>query len=323
MQNLIETFRRSVPGIVLQDFFRHRLPRAVHSNAYYVRKMFREAHGRELDLENPVTLNEKIAWLMVRGYRPFHTQIADKFAVRRWLSDRFGEDGLVPLLFQTRDWRDVRPENLPDVPCIVKCNSGSGWWQIIRDKSSVDFDELRRKAKVWLHTNYYYCSCQPQYRDIVPRILVEKLLLGKNGKIPNDYKLNFINGELAFTYCSIDREGANYRAVYDPSWHPIDVEWASRRKLGKTPKGPDIPPPSTFSRMLEIGRKVASDFPYVRVDFFDVDGKLYYGEITLHHGGGAYVISPEEWDEKWGRSIRLEAAGSVGPEPGRTGRDFS
>ena len=317
---MTDRFRHTVPGIVLWNFRHHLLPRIVHSNAYYVKKAFKKAHGREPDLQNPKTLNEKIAWLMVYGYKPFHTVLADKFAVRDWMSARYGTDGLIPLLYTTRNWRDLRPENLPDEPCIVKSNTGSGWWQIVRDKSDVDFSLLRQRAKEWMHSNYYYSACQPQYKRIRPMILVEKLLQTKAGKIPNDFKLNFINGDLAFTYCSIDREGANYRAVYDPDWRPIRVEWASRKKLGKSPTGPDIPPPASFSRMVEIGRDVAKLFPYVRVDFYDVDGKLYYGEITMHHGGGAYVIEPESWDETWGRKIRLPVAGKRSAEIGETNK---
>lgn len=299
------TFTDTLPGIWLGNFRHYLLPRLVHGNEHYVRKTFRRSFGRDPDLVHPKTLNEKMCWLMLHGFAPFQTEMADKYAARAFFEREFGPDGLVPLPFSTTDWRKIRPENLPDFPCIVKSNTGSGWWQIVHDKSTVDWDALRRKCLRWMHTNYYYQSNQPQYRSIKPRILVEKLLLTKEGKIPNDYKLHFANGKLMFTYCSVDREGANYRVNYDPEWKRIEFEWTSPAKLGKTPWGPDIPPPPSFPEMLRIGSSIAARFPYVRVDFFDVDGKLYYGEITLHHGGGAYPFSPDSWDAHWGSLVSL------------------
>ena len=133
--------------------------------------------------------------------------------------------------------------------------------------------------------------------------MVEKLLLTHEGKIPNDYKLHFFNGKLGFVYCSIDREGGNYRNMYDPDWKPLYFSWGGHDE----DRGPEISPPASFPEMLRIGSEIAKMFHYVRVDFYDVDGKLYYGEITFHHGGGYNRFIPESYDRYFGDMLDLNA----------------
>lgn len=270
---------------------------------YMIRRGFRKTFGREPNLEDPQTMNEKIQWLKLHERDDFQTLCADKLTSREvWR--QYGEEGLVPLLYQTDNWRDITRENLPDVPCIVKCSTGSGYTMIVRDKNTVDMKELRLRCRKWLVGNYYYESQEWQYKNAKSMLIVEQLLLDKNGHIPNDYKLHFFNGTLQFVYCSIDREGDNYRNIYSPQWERMDMEWV-RKKDFKGTAWKDIPRPATFDRMLEIGADIAKHFKYVRVDFYDVDGKLYYGEITLHHGSGYDSFRPEEYDLYYGQLLKL------------------
>lgn len=290
----------------LYYFLRYSLPYYIFKERYdiYVTKRkYRSVFGHEIDLNNPQTLNEKIQWLKLNVHDDFHTVCADKLAVRNYWK-QFGKDSLIPLLFQTYKYQDITYENLPDVPCIVKCNTGCGYYQIIRDKNKVDINVLQKECRRWMIGNYYYRSQEWQYKNIKPCILVEKLLLDKNGHIPNDYKLHFFNGELQFIYCSVDREGANYRSIYSPEWKKLDIEWVSRENHKAIPQK-SIVCPSTFPQMLKIGKVIAENFKYVRVDFYDVDGKLYYGEITLHHGSGYDTFVPELYDLYYGKKLHI------------------
>lgn len=285
---------------------RFEIPGKVLGNKWDVletKRKFRKVFGRPIDLDEPVTLNEKMQWLKLHVHQPFHTTCADKLAARTvW--EKYGEDGLVPLLYQTDDWRNITYDVIPDAPCIVKCNTGSGEYMIVRDRNKVDVKKLRQDCRKWMTGNYYYRSQEWQYKNIKPCIIIEKLLLDAKGHIPNDYKLHYINGELQFVYCSIDREGKNYRSIYSPSWERMNMEWVAP-KDHKGVFGADIPCPTTFPRMAEIGADIAKDFAYVRVDFYDVDGKLYYGEITLHHGSGYDTFVPESWDKYYGDMLKL------------------
>lgn len=268
-------------------------------------RRFKNVFGREIDLNNPTTLNEKIQWLKLHVRKDIQTVLADKYAVRQYVKDNFGEEYLVPLLFETTDWRDIKYENIPQVPCIVKPNHGTGQYVIIRDRNQIKVDELKVKCLEWLNTDFYRITQEWQYKNIERRIIIEKLLQTKSGTIPNDYKLNYINGNLEFIYCSVGRENENKRNVYDSNWNPIYFSWVEPFKDTKNIRGEEIPAPQTLDKMKEIGDKVAKQFSYVRVDFYDVDGKLYIGEITFHHGGGFDVFVPEEYDYLYGKKLTL------------------
>ena len=269
---------------------------------YFIEREYFKRLGRKLDLANPKTFNEKIQWLKLNFRKDIQTTLADKYAVRGWLAGHFGREYLIPLLFSTSDPDEIRPENIPDVPCIIKSTHDCGKWFICRDKGAVDWKRLRRLCRLWLFRNYYYVSHEWHYKNIPPRIIVEKLLLNREGKIPNDYKLEFFNGRLGFVYCSIDREGGNYRNMYDPDWKPMYFSWGSHPE-----RGPEIEPPASFGKMLSIGSQIARMFKHVRVDFYDVDGKLYYGEVTFHHGNGFNRFSPDSYDYYFGDMLDLNA----------------
>ena len=271
----------------------------------YLKKRFLNMQGYSLNMKNPKTLNEKLQWLKIYDRRPIYTIFADKYAVREWVKENIGEDVLIPLLYETKNPEDIRPENLPNEPFILKANHDSGSYLIVRDKSKIDWKKVRTDCKWWLSKNYYWIDREWQYKEIEPRIIVEKLLVDKNGKIPNDYKLHCINGEVVFIYVAVDREGVNKRNIYDKDWKPFPISWANKFKDASKLRGSEIEPPKSLDRMIKISLEVAKLFAYVRVDFYDVDGKLYFGEITQCHGGGFDQMRPIEWDYKFGEMLKI------------------
>lgn len=271
----------------------------------YLKKSFYKVHGYPLNLENPQTLNEKIQWLKLHDRRQINTKLADKFAVREFIREHFGDSYLIPLLFHTTDVTDLVAEKLPEAPFIIKTNHDSGNFVIVRDKNRVKWKDIQIKFKWSMSFNYYHQDREWQYKYITPRILVEQLLVQKNGKIPNDYKLHCINGKVSFVYVSVDREGKNKRNIYDKEWNPLHFTLASKKKNIENLRGEEIEPPLSYSLMISFAEKIARLYPYVRVDFYDVDGKLYFGEVTHHHGGGYDRFTPAEWDYKWGSKVIL------------------
>lgn len=271
----------------------------------FVKSRFKKFQGYDLDLNNPKTLNEKICWLKLYYTHPDEHILADKYGVRDYISKVLSEEYLIPLVFHTSNYKDLKPENFPDYPVIVKANHDSGSYLIIKDKSKVDWAKLRVDARFWMKRNYYYTDREKQYKDIKPCIVVEKLLQTENGKIPNDYKLHCFHGNVEFIYVAVDREGINKRNIYDKNWEPLDFVWSSKKKIKLKGRGPEIAPPDSFKEMIRLAEILSKDFPYVRIDFYDVDGKIYFGEVTQHHGGGMGNIRPFEWDEKFGSLIQL------------------
>lgn len=272
------------------------------------RRSFKRAFGRELDLSNPQTLNEKIMWLKLNEHRDYFPICADKYAMKQWVTDLLGTDEYnVPVIYHTPNWRDISSETITQFPCIVKPNHSSHNFMILRSKEEVNWTQLRRRCRFWLKRNYSVESQEWQYGPIPRQIVVEPLLQTKEGKIPNDYKLNYMNGRLEFIYVSYDREGINARCILDENWKVIPCYWGNSKVKEYIPCPVAIPAPQSLDKMKEIGEKIAKFFKYVRVDFYDVDGKLYIGEITLHHGGGCNPFYPNEYDKLFGEKLNLKA----------------
>lgn len=274
-----------------------------------IRRKYKKVFGREPNLDHPQTLNEKIQWLKLHHREDIQTVMADKYAVREWLVQHFGEEAkehLIPLLYVTSDWRDITLDNLPDEPFIIKSNHGSHQYQIVHDKKDIDIKLLRQKCRMWLAVDAGKWGQEWQYRNIPRKLVVERLLRTTDGHIPNDYKLNYFNGRLEFVYCSIGRETTNNRNMYDAEWKPIYFQW-NNRNAHQNARGKEIAPPASFAQMRRYGDDIAQMFDHVRCDFYDVDGKMYFGEITFHHGGGYNRFDPDEYDTLWGEKLTLTA----------------
>jgi hypothetical protein len=290
--------------IRLNTFYLHR----VIPEKLFIKKKFRAGHKKEIDLENPKTLNEKIVWLKIYDRTPLHTQCADKYAVRDYVSDKIGDEYLVPLLYMTKNIKNIISENLPDIPCIIKTNHDSGGGVFVRNINNIDFHLVRKSLKKRLKQNYYYGMKEWQYKNIEPCIIIEKLLTDKNGKIPNDYKIHCFNGKAQMIQVDIDRHSDNrYRNWYNTKWDKEPYTWLRTNKEESTTNhiNKDVEKPKTLEKMIELSEKLSADFRYVRVDWYDVDGILYFGELTFHHDSGNTPILPEEWDKKLGDKLIL------------------
>jgi hypothetical protein len=278
------------------------------SDIYYIKKRFEKRMGYKLDLKNPNTLNEKINWLKVYFRTPYHTTCADKYAVRDYVKARIGEQYLVPLIFVTKNPKDINPENLPDEPFIIKTNHDSGSVLPVINKAKVNWIEVQNDFSKRLKLNYYHRGKEWQYKDIKPCLIVEKLLNGKNGSLPFDYKLHCFNGKVNMIQVDINRfTDKHYRNWYNTNWEREPYKWSSKKGKDRytDPSPEDVERPQNLEEMIKLSEIIAKDFIYVRVDWYDVEGKLYFGEITFHHDGGTSPIIPKEWDLKLGNKLKL------------------
>ena len=286
----------------LYVFFKYKMI----SDSLYVKRVFKINHGYNLSLNSPSTLNEKIQWMKLNYSHPNEKLFADKLLVRDYIKSEFGEDLLVPLIFATKDVKLINENFMPKFPVIIKTNHDSGSYLIIRNKYNQNWEKIRNYFLFQLNKNYFWGSREKQYKFIEPFILVEKLLLDVNGKIPNDFKFHCINGIVEFIYVSVDREGDNFRLMYSKSWEQLNFCWLPKGKKNTNNLNKYlIIKPHNFNRMIEISEKISKQFKYVRVDFYEVDGKLFFGEITQHHGSGNYPIRPIYYDYFYGSKIKL------------------
>jgi hypothetical protein len=272
-----------------------------------VKKQFKRAHGYHLDIDHPKTFNEKMQWLKINDRTPNKTFYADKYAVRDYMMSKYGEDGLVPLVFHTNDWRLVIIDNMPDYPIIIKPNHASGWFHIIYNKNDADWHKIKTDCRFWLSQNYFPIGREWQYQDIEPCILVEKLLVPSSGGLPNNYRLHCLGGsvEIVSVNVHLDDPKNIVAKKFNKNWDVLDFKFGMEQKHKNEFNNIVFEKPKKFERMVNIAEDIAKEFDYVRVDFYEVDSKLYFGEITFHDSGGYDKLLPFTWDEHFGNLVHL------------------
>lgn len=266
---------------ILSFFFRNYLKfqNLFVSDEAYARKRYKRKFGKELDLENPKTFMEKMQWLKLYDQKPIQTICADKIAVRDYVKEKIGESYLTSMEGIFLKASEVIPENIPDFPVIIKCNHNSAAYTIVKDKHKINWKKERVKFYNSLKQNYYKQAREWQYKNIPPKILVEKLLIDKHGNIPKDYKFFCFDGVTKFIQVDIDRQENPKRNFYDANWKLMPL----RLNLNN---GEETPRPKNLDLMVELAYKLSNNFSFARVDFYTLDDKVYFGEITFHPGSG-------------------------------------
>ncbi len=265
--------------------------------------------GKTLHLDHPVYFNEKLWWLKLNNRDPLMTKCSDKHLAREYVSECGFSDILIPQLdvFHSADEVDFEKY---DVPVVIKCNKDSGGHVFYNpaQKSTFNARKAREKLKTALKTKYYLVSREWNYKNIPPLIVVEKEIRDKAGNLPSDYRFFCFEGEpklLMMDFGVMTNEGHHKfefpRNLYDMDFKLLPIRFGRDNFTGEVHK------PANFERMVEIARKLALPFPMVRVDLYNLDGKIYFGEMTFYHGGCCQHITPEEWDRRMGDWIDLNS----------------
>jgi len=272
-----------------------------YSDKQFMEKAFKKRFHKFLDWEDPKTFQEKLQWLKLNHRNSLQTQCADKIAVRDYVTEKIGAQYLIPQLQILNNANDLVPENLPELPIIIKCNHNSAGYTIVKDKNSINWKKEQLKFRNLLKQNYYYQSREWQYKNIVPKIIIEKLLLDENNDIPFDYKFYCFNGEPESIHVSIKRNNIHYVTFFDLNWKVIPLKY--RAYSNKMPV--NIPKPKKLNEMIRLSKKLAKDFPFARIDFYHNKDIIYFGEITFHPGSGLEFYMPEYYNKDLGELIDL------------------
>ena len=254
--------------------------------------------GYEIELSCPQTLNEKIQWLKLYDRTPLHTICADKLAARDFVEEKVGREHLIELVLSSGVPDDIKAENLPDYPVIIKTNHDNGGVVIVNNKEKLNWPEVRLKLRSKLKRNYFYRNREWPYLNIEPTIIVEKLLLDEKGNMPMDYKVHCFHGQPKMITVDIDRFDNHKQNFYDTEWNLLDCEWYY-------PIGSGVPKPKGLASLLRVAEKLSKAFIYVRVDLYLIDGNVFFGELTFYQGAGLEKFSKVEWDYKLGSYIDL------------------
>lgn len=258
--------------------------------------IFPKKLGYKVNFDNPTTFNEKIQVRKLYDQNPLYSLCADKYRVRQYVSEKIGEKYLIPLLFASEDISEGDFNNFPN-SFAIKTNHGSHTNEIVFDKEKVNINKIIKKMYNYKKIEFGYRTLELFYNRIKPMIIVEELLLDDNGFPPFDYKFHCFkqrDGFKVFVQVDADRFQDHGRNLYDENWSSLPINIGFKRS------DKSITKPKQLDEMITLGKKLAADFEYVRVDFYLCKDKIYFGELTFSHGTGFEKFTPKEWDTKWG-----------------------
>lgn len=258
--------------------------------------------GKKLDLNNPQTFNEKLQWLKLYDRKPEYTLMADKYEAKQYIADRIGDRYVIPTLGIWEAFDKIDFDALPK-EFVLKCTHDSGGLVVCRDKSSLNIEAAREKINRSLNRKYYYTSREWPYKNIKPRIISEPLIHNSDYSMLEEYNFFCFSGEPKFfmhCYGDRDRGEKRYNDYFMVDGERLPLQWGNASD-----------PNSVFTRfdvyedMLDKASKLSSGVPFLRVDFYLVDGKAMMGELTFYSWGGMMPINPPEYDLMFGKMLQL------------------
>lgn len=288
--NLKGTLRK-----IFYNLLGHIYPKALCSYLYY------RTFQKKLNWKNPQTLNEWVCWLEYYSDTSLWTVLADKYRVRDWLANK-GLDKYLPKLYGV--YTNVNQINFEALPnkFVLKSNNGCGQVMLIKDKSDIDYKQVKKQIKKWLKTTFGYETAEPHYIPIPKCIIAEELLENMDGSSLVDYKWHCFNGQPKLAQVTTNRKYVNNKytynlGIYDDSWNRHD------EYLNKVSLICDVAKPRLLDKQLEICRIISAGFPQIRVDLYEVNGKVYIGELTMTSAGGKDTDITPECDYFLGQSV--------------------
>lgn len=255
------------------------------SDKSYAQRQFKWRLHRTLNLDAPELFSEKMQYLKIYGQNELYFKYADKFMVREIVKQEIGEHYLNELYYVTDDPESINLNNLPD-SFVLKATHGSGYNIICKSKKDINWITAKKKLHQWLQQDYAKEKREWQYKNIHPRIICEKYLSDDSGSL-RDYKIMCFHGVPKLIWVDVDRFNGHKRAFFDTNWNRIHVEY------NKYPDYPGIiSKPENLNEMLECAAKLSKSFIFSRIDFYYVDGKTIFGEITFHPASGFAEFKP-------------------------------
>lgn len=261
--------------------------------------------GYRLDLKNPRTFNEKLQWIKLNNKNPLYTRMVDKYESKKYVENLIGSKYIIETLGVYDCFDDIDFESLPN-EFVIKCTHDSGTYQIVTNKYELKKELVKERFDKAIKENYFYRGREFPYKNVKPRIIVEKYMTnGVDQKEFTDYKFFAFNGYVDCVMVCLDR------ASGDTKFYFFDDEWNLKRinKRGKAaPEGFTIPKPDCMDEMFEIASKLSEGIPFVRVDLYQSDGKVYFGELTFFPQSGFDPNLLPETDLYLGKLIDLKIA---------------
>lgn len=253
------------------------------------------------NLDKPKSFNEKLNWLKLHDIHPEYTRMVDKVTAKEYVAGIIGSEYIIPTLGVWNSVDDIDWNSLPN-QFVIKVTSDSGGIVVCKDKSTLNIDEAKAKLKKGWGKNYYKYNKEYPYKDLSPRIIAEEYMEDESGYELKDYKIFCFDGEPKYLFVATDRQKKDEETKFDF----FDLDWNHLPVTNGHPNNPlPIDRPQNFNEMIEIAKKLSAGKPHVRVDLYNIRGKIYFGELTFFHWSGMVAYNPREWDYKFGEYIKL------------------
>ena len=263
----------------------------------YLKIMFRLRMGYRLNLKRPVTFNEKLQYLKLYDRKVEYTAMVDKLTASDYVRERCGDEiNFIKILGVWDRFDDIDFSKLPE-RFVLKCNHNSGNVIVCKDKNNFDKQDAKRRLDFSVRYNYYPAMREWPYKNVKPKIMAEEYIEDSNGQLP-DYKIFTFDGQPKLVYVRGSNKDGMFGDYFDINGNHLDI-------VADYPNAPEIPViPKEIKKMAELASKLSEGMKELRVDFYDVNGKIYFGELTFYHDGGFAPFS-KEWDKKLGDLINL------------------
>lgn len=270
------------------------------SDREYIEILYQKNFNKKIDLDNAQTFNEKLQWLKLNDRKEKYTKMVDKYEVKKYVSEKIGQEYIIPTLGIYEKFEDIDFNKLPN-QFVMKCTHDSGSTIICKDKNTFNKEKAKKQINKALKHNYYHAGREWPYKNVKPRIIIEQYMTDDENDDLIDYKIMCFNGKVKCSFLCLNRRNENGLNVdfYDREWNkmPFERHYKNSQIITKRPKN--------YELMIEFAEKLSEKIPFLRVDFYEIKGKLYFGELTFYPGGGFEEFTPEIWDKTLGDWIDL------------------
>lgn len=271
------------------------------SDKAYLKLRYNCIMGKKLNLDNPVTYNEKLQWLKLYDRKPEYTKMVDKYEAKKYVADIIGEEYIIPTLGVWDNVNDIDFDTLPN-QFVLKCTHDSGGLVICKDKTELDIENAKNTLNHFLNRNFYNVHREWPYKDVKHRIIAEKYMEDESGKDLKDYKFFCFNGEPKLLYIS---EGLSDHSTAKISFADMDYNIAEFKRNDFKPFDELPKKPINFEKMKELAKVLSKDRAFIRVDFYEINKKIFFGELTFFPCSGYLPFDPEKYDKVLGDWITL------------------
>ena len=288
------------PYYVIGRFLMKNYPKLM-SDKFFIKVLWRQSIGTKLNLDNPTTFNEKLQWLKLNNRDALLINLVDKKTAKEWVVDRIGKEYVIQTLGVYDSVDEINLDALPE-QFVLKCNHDCGSVVVCRNKSDFDIESAKKKLNVSLKKNYYWDSREWPYKKIKRCVIAEEFLTDGNTSELCDYKVLCFNGVPKLVLVCKDRhsETGLTEDFFTEEWEHLELKRPAHPNSKET-----IQKPEQLEEMLSLSRKLSKDFPFVRVDWYICNDKLYFGELTFFPASGMSPFVPDSYDNLFGSWLEL------------------